>query len=203
MAVIGFELGVSGARADVSSSVSEATSLADRIGFTGGVGRRKALWMVRENALITCWLAMRASRILGWRLAVGGCLLLMVTSGCGPDEFLKRLHQLRDDTKRQCNPADIRAAVLPMFSQELSSTNRLPKEITSLPIFSDDPKGIDVGYPLGNTNILDFSIGSGFGHWGIIVCRGSADEQQLTNDAWFRPRVKAWGSGVFFSSDFR
>jgi len=99
--------------------------------------------------------------------------------------------------------ADIKAAVLPMFSEVLTSTNPLPKAITALPIFSDEPKGIVTGNPLGNTNTLSFSIGSGFGHWGIVVCRYEKDQQQLTNDAWFKPRLKLWEDGVYFYSDYR
>ena len=130
-------------------------------------------------------------------------VILFLGSGCGPDSFRKHLYQVREDTKRQHKAADIKAAVLPIFSQGLSSTNPLPVQLKSLPIFCDNPTNVVAGYPLGNTNILDFSIGSGFGQWGIVVCRYEQDEQQLTNDIWYKPRLTPWEHGVYFYSDFR
>jgi hypothetical protein len=129
--------------------------------------------------------------------------MLPLTPGCGPSNFQKHLYQLRDETKKQHTASHIKAAVIPMFSEDRASTNRLPKDITLLPIFSDDPTNIVVVCPLGNTNILSFVIGSGFGHWGIVVCRDEKDAQQLLEDAWHRPRLTSWADGVFFYSEYR
>ena len=127
----------------------------------------------------------------------------LLFTGCGPTVFQKHLYQLRDDTKKQHSATDVRAAVLPLFSADRASTNALPKELTSLPIFSDDPKGIVDSYPLGNTNVLSFVIGSGFGHWGIVVCRSEREQKQPTGDDWFKPRLTPWAEGVYFYSEFR
>ena len=93
--------------------------------------------------------------------------------------------------------------MLPLFSADRASTNALPKELTSLPIFADEPKGIVESYPLGNTNILSFVIGSGFGHWGVVVCRSEQEQKQLIGDDWFKPRLTPWAEGVYFYSEFR
>jgi len=104
---------------------------------------------------------------------------------------------------KQHKADDIRAAVLPMFSEDPASTNPLPRALVSLPIFSDDPTNIVTGYPLGNTNILAFTIGSGFGHWGIVVCRYEKDAEQLLQDAREKSRLTPWADGIYFYSDYR
>jgi hypothetical protein len=130
-------------------------------------------------------------------------LLAALVTGCGPDAFLKHLHQLKADTKKDYKAENVKAAALPLFSDSQALTHRLPDQIRSLPIFSDGPTNIIVSYPLGNTNILSFSVGSGFGTWGMVVCRYDGDQRQLTNDAWFRPRLTPWEHGVYFYSEFR
>lgn len=77
-----------------------------------------------------------------------------------------------DKTKKEAQPAMVKKAALPLFSladTNLTRTN-LPKEITSLPLFSGDPQDIECWHV--TTNALIFSTGGGFGHWGLVICQG-------------------------------
>ena len=143
----------------------------------------------------------RCSRVIGLLACLVG--LFLFGPGCGPAPFNKHLQKLRKATTTQFKASEIRAAALPLFSQNGIFTNPAPTQISSLPIFSDAPTNIDTGFPLGNTNILSFHIGSGFGHWGLVVCLQDQDSQQLTNDPWFKPRLTPWSDGIYFYSDFR
>ena len=99
-----------------------------------------------------------------------------------------------EETKKQAQPAIVKKAALPLFSladTNLTSTN-LPKEITSLPLFSGGPQHIDC-WRL-TTNALIFSTGGGFGHWGLIVCQG---KPQLEDTQGLHAVVTPLGDGVF------
>ena len=118
--------------------------------------------------------------------------------GCGPSDFQKHLYQLRDDTKKQHKAADVQAALVPFFSDKGFLTNRLPKEITSLPIFADGPTNIAV-CGTASSNVLILFIGGGFGHWGLIVARPGHDREI---SRWHRARVTPWEDGVYFYSEY-
>jgi hypothetical protein len=111
-----------------------------------------------------------------------------------------------DATKKQTKPEDVRAALVPFFSYEgehnyqahiIWITNQLPKQIQSLPIFSADPTNIDVECR-DDRNVLDLTIGSGFGHWGIVVLRPGYSE-----DFSAHPEYIPWGDGVYFYDEYK
>ena len=99
-----------------------------------------------------------------------------------------------EQTKKEAQPAIVKKAALPLFSladTNLTSTN-LPKEITSLPLFSGDPRDIDCWHI--TTNALMFSTGGGFGHWGLIICQG---KPQLEDTQGLHAVVTPLSDGVF------
>jgi len=112
-----------------------------------------------------------------------------------------------DETRKQAKPEDVRAALLPFFSYEEDRafhlehgfviTNALPEQVRALPIFSLNPTQIEVTCSK-DRNELELTIGSGFGHWGIIVQRPGYNPDM-------RARVACipWGSGVYFYDDFK
>jgi hypothetical protein len=110
-----------------------------------------------------------------------------------------------DETRRQAKPEDVRAALAPFFSYEgipavqdtVSITNALPEQVRSLPIFSFDPSNIVV-WCSKDRNQLQLTIGSGFGHWGIIVHRPGYNPDMSAG-----PAGIPWGSGVYFYDEFK
>jgi hypothetical protein len=134
-------------------------------------------------------------------MAVASLLVLVfIGFGCKPSAFQKHLYQLRDDTMRQHKAADVQAVLAPLFLNERMLTNRLPKTITLLPIFADDPTNIEVSLTGESTNVLMLFIGGGFGHWGLIVARPDHDQEI---SAWHRDRVTPWEDGVYFFSEYK
>ncbi|MCW5555175.1 MAG: hypothetical protein KIS67_23805 [Verrucomicrobiae bacterium] len=154
----------------------------------------------------------RLCKMFGQRLPSIACLVALVISsfGCG-SEWRKKFDKMVQDTKQQHKAADVQAALAPLFSYERivtnhlpdgssiavigDITNELPKEVTSLPIFADDPEGITVGHLTTNKSVLILLIGSGFGHWGIVVAR-PGHESEIS--PWHRKRLTAWEKGVYF-----
>jgi hypothetical protein len=157
-------------------------------GLAGDIGER--LWSYDRFFAIPnrCWMTV-ASLVV----------LLFVMFGCGPSGFQKHLYQLRVDTKKQHKVADVQAALVPFFSDQRMLTNQLPKEITSLPIFADDPTNIEV-CTTESTNVLLFYIGGGFGHWGLIVARPGHDREI---SSWHRDRATPWEDGEYFYSEYK
>ena len=120
--------------------------------------------------------------------------ILVCSLGCGSGwhgEFSKMM----ENTKRQHKASDVQAALAPFFSGQRMLTNQLPQEITSLPIFADDPTNIEISQTLDSTNVLMLHIGGGFGHWGLIVARQGHD-QEISK--WCRERLTPWEDGVYF-----
>ena len=76
-------------------------------------------------------------------------------------------------------------------------TNPLPKEVTSLPIFADDPTDVHLGKS-DCANGLLLTIGGGFGHWGLLVVQPGHDKELCS---WHRARVTLWEDGVYFFRD--
>ncbi len=98
-----------------------------------------------------------------------------------------------ESTKKQHRAADVRAAALPLLALGDIHYGALPTEITSLPIFALSRENIDSWHI--TTNALIFTTGSGFGHWGIVVCRAGS-EREATNS--LHAVVIPWDDGVFF-----
>lgn len=111
-----------------------------------------------------------------------------------------------DETKKLAKPEDVRTALIPFFSYEGDSraqlngvilvTNELPKSIQSLPIFCAHPTTIDV-MCRKDRNKLELKVGSGFGHWGIVVLRPGYSEDFSSH-----PEYIGWGDGVYFYDEY-
>jgi hypothetical protein len=105
-----------------------------------------------------------------------------------------RVEQRLVKTKEQIQLDAVKQAAMPLFS--LAGTNltskSLPKEITSLPVFADNPEGVDCWHV--TTNSLIFSAGGGFGHWGLIICQG---KPQIEDTQDIHAVVTPLGDGVF------
>ncbi len=157
---------------------------------------------------IFLWRVVRLPKSSNRRIAIGLgavfavpvfiCLLWAITFNLGWFEWGWSLNdatvQMIDKTKKQAEPAVVKKAALPLFS--LADTNltssSLPKEITSLPLFAGDPK--DIGCWHNTTNSLIFMTGGGFGHWGLIICRG---QPQLEDTQTLHAVVWPLSDGVF------
>jgi|SRR5579859_5471354 len=125
--------------------------------------------------------------------------------GCGRGVWT-HIHTWMDETRKQSKPEDVRAALAPLFSYEgkhdheahvIWITNEVPKQIQSLPIFCAAPTNIEVECS-EDRNELDLTIGSGFGHWGIVVLRPGYNED-LSGRSGYIP----WGDGVYFYDEYK
>jgi hypothetical protein len=127
-------------------------------------------------------------------------------SGCGPSpadaDFMKMVSQ----TREKYTASQIRDAVLPLFTTNAANSvitsNGVPRQITDLPLFSGEGTHIaiwTVGDLHGERRGLAFVTGSGFGHWGIVVCP-FADAQETART--LHGRVVPWENGVFFFKEW-
>jgi len=137
----------------------------------------------------------------------GACILtLAAVAGCGSgSSWGTHIRELINETKRQAKAADIQAALIPIFSDpnirydssEMNAfTNRLPPQIISLPIFSDNSSNILADW-FGSTNALFVVGGGGFGSWGIVVVRPGSDENPQSKT------ITLWEEGVYFLNEYR
>ena len=109
-------------------------------------------------------------------------------------------------TKEHASADIIRKAALPLFAKHhynpLSQDDtvvpfkEIPEEIKSLPVFSKIPQNnlfILTAWAGANHDALLFVAGSGFGHWGIAVCKNENDRQFDKT-----PSYTYWKKGVYF-----
>jgi hypothetical protein len=101
---------------------------------------------------------------------------------------------MQTETRQKHKAAEIQNALVPFFADDSTLTNRLPDTITSLPVFADDPKGIEVVKADCADGLLLY-IGSGFGHWGLLVARPGHAKDICD---WHRARTTVWADGVYF-----
>jgi hypothetical protein len=121
--------------------------------------------------------------------------IMTTITGCQPQK------KLIDETAAHYNPSDIRKLVAPLFPKYsytgigglVVSNSDMPKGIRALPLFSESPDLIETFWATSNGDGLAFLNGSGFGHWGIVVCR---KESSREFDGW--PGYKYWGDGIYF-----
>jgi len=145
---------------------------------------------------------MSAFGITARRLIFAVSVLVLFVNGCdrGHSTLGTHIYQKMDDTKRQITPSEIQAALRPFFTVRADSTgeitNRLPDQISSLPIFSGDADGIMVFL---HTNDLTLMVGSGFGHWGMVVIRPGSRETYEGNE---QTTSIPWDDGVYFFSQY-
>lgn len=136
------------------------------------------------------------------------CICLIVISslifGCGPSSEDEEFRQMTDSTRNKYNPSDVRKVALPLFFEYKNHTNSvgdsiillsdIPQEIKNLPLFSKNPNIVSAWSSMTDSNLLVFETGSGFGHWGIAICRDQNDVHLLK----FPRNYTTWGDGIYF-----
>jgi hypothetical protein len=130
-------------------------------------------------------------------------LILAIFVGCGPTQWERTFNKSVEQSKKQYTSAQVRAAVMPLFAKygkgESVRREDLPKEITELAIFAEDPAHIDAGWRYDDRNptaptAMMFTTGAGL-HWGVVVFISTTYHE---SDPWFRKRLIPWGDGVYF-----
>jgi hypothetical protein len=109
---------------------------------------------------------------------------------------------LTQQTMDECNPAAVRQAAIPLLSKYKNTNNlagfvvpfdQIPMAIKSMPIFSNAPNLIITWWVTTNNDSLAFVNGSGFGHWGVVVCQ---NENSREFDGW--TGYTYWTNGIYF-----
>jgi hypothetical protein len=115
--------------------------------------------------------------------------------------------KLIKETLAQSDPAQVRAAVLPLFAKYHDKTDMngygqiipdsdIPKEVKSLPLLqsliTNAPQYILDGWANTNRSALLFATGGGFGHWGIVVCLEENDREFDNVKSY-----KYWKDGIY------
>jgi hypothetical protein len=134
---------------------------------------------------------------------LGGCGVVMAIlsatfgTGCGPPPAEKDFLKMVDQTKHAYKAADIRAAALPLLARK-DGNAEIPKLISALPLFALNGSEISVGI-VGDERdggpAIDFTTGSGFGHWGIIVCQSKESDRAARR---LNGKIFPWEDGVYF-----
>ena len=137
-----------------------------------------------------------------------GCVTLTMISlcGCGNPQWLADIRRGVDKTKKECQPGDVRASVMPLFEKyghakegTAIPASEIPETLYSLPIFLN-AKAKEIDGFVSHKDELTFMVGSGFGHWGIVVCR---DETTRVLKGVEVHRATPWADGIFFYSEYR
>lgn len=100
-------------------------------------------------------------------------------------------------TRRQHQASQIKAAVLPLLTNSTAAKASIPNEISSLPLFAQGGSSIEtwtVSDANGNRG-LAFVTGSGFGHWGIVVCPFPDGEKAAKS---LHGTITPWEDGLYF-----
>lgn len=121
--------------------------------------------------------------------------IMIALCGC------QRQDKLINETASHYKPSDVRKLVTPLFSKysypglagSIVSDSDISRGIRSLPIFSESPDFIETTWVTTNSDGLAFLNGSGFGHWGIVVCQ---NDKSREFDGW--PGYRYWGDGIYF-----
>jgi hypothetical protein len=139
---------------------------------------------------------------LGRTRRIGVCLAVSLVCGCGPPPAEIVFRAMMKQTKETYSASQIVSAVMPLFStngvRRLDKTNKIPQEIAKLPLFAKEGSYIDtslVGNKRGEPRGIAFITGSGFGHWGIVICPFD-DSQEVVRT--LHGKVVPWDDGVFF-----
>jgi|SRR5579859_1639887 len=145
-----------------------------------------------------------AVTMYGWNQIINVvCLTLIVLMAVS---CVSRQEKFIHATRQSANADSIRKAVAPLFdkyhyddhSQHDTDVplKAIPEEIKSLPLFTFLPKGeafVLASWEGTNSNALLFYSGSGFGHWGMAVCKDEND-RQLDNTHGYT----YWKMGIYF-----
>lgn len=129
---------------------------------------------------------------------------LTAIAGCGPNSDGLRIRAGINATQRQVRVADVRAAASGLFDEHMHPnqtipTDQIPMAIASLPVFLGAPR-TDIDGSVCDQGELFFMTGSGFGHWGILICR---DKTVDMPKQFPKGKLTWWGDGVFFFSEIR
>jgi len=135
-------------------------------------------------------------------LVVGLGLIGIFVVGCGPSSEELKFEDSIAKTKKEFRLLDVSTAVMPLYAKynhfdsdkDEIPTNEIPKIIFSLPVFQGAPPEYIRAFAL-HTNELMFMTGSGFGHWGVIVCNDATNNDLAKA---YGNRVTLWGDGVYF-----
>jgi hypothetical protein len=124
------------------------------------------------------------------------CLVSMWISvvGCGPSAETLAFQTAIAKTKANYRSADVRSVALSLYGRTDIPENAIPKTITSLPVFRSAAPA-DISGIVLNTNAIMFYTGSGFGHWGIVLCKNPLDE---TVPKSYGKKVTPWDQGIYF-----
>jgi hypothetical protein len=77
--------------------------------------------------------------------------------------------------------------------------SEIPEKLYSLPLFLGASRSEIMGF-VSSKDELMFMVGSGFGHWGIVVCKDETSQIAKGMDV---HRIKLWGDGIFFYSEYK
>ena len=148
-------------------------------------------WIVGQNGLHCCLAAF---------------LALLTGSGCRDSPADIEFAKMVSETRAKYAASQVRDAVLPLLSTNAinpaDKTNQLPRRITELPFFVQQPNDVAVwavGSPGGERRGLAFVTGSGFGHWGIVVCPFENGTEAANT---LHGKVIPWEDGVFFFKEW-
>jgi len=123
---------------------------------------------------------------------------VILISGCGKSQAERDFLLMVDRTKQEYKAEQIKIAVMPLFSKNANAKIAVPKEIAALPLFAQAGSEIDVGgvgMENGHVEGLAFTTGSGFGHWGIVICP-SRDGEKIAHT--LNGKIIPWEDGVYF-----
>jgi len=137
--------------------------------------------------------------------------MAVLVVGCGPSREELEFHAEIAKTMKEYRISEIKAAAIPLFAKykytEYGYTNgndklipydEIPKVISSLPFFvSGEPTNYIIASAL-DTNTIIFMTGSGFGHWGIIVCKDEQNKRVVKAAKRDGDELTLWGNGVYF-----
>lgn len=131
--------------------------------------------------------------------------LLWITTGCGPRSNDVTFVQQVESTKQHNKASEIKRIAIQYCSKYktngYTSFGLVPKEIASLPLFSEyQPKSVMPSvYP--DADIIEFEVGGGFTHQGIFICPTNSDAGQKFLKQ-FQGTMLPWEGGVYFWADW-
>ena len=125
-------------------------------------------------------------------------ILIINVLGCGPSPEEKAIRERIERTKREHSATEIKTRVLPLFAHYIDKDiplKEVPTIIKSLPIFEEGPQEIEASFSDDRKSGILFIVGSGFGHWGILICKNEIDQSIKER---FGRRLIPWEKGVYF-----
>jgi hypothetical protein len=151
--------------------------------------------MIKQMTYITCYRFIEIIYLSA---------LIIALSGCGPSDADNKFIDQVEQTKQQSKIYEIKAATIPFalkhHPREIIPSKEVPGQISALPILSEaagEVEAIFLTEDKTGTNAVMFEIGSGFGHWGIIVCPSDNEDCRKARSG-LAGTVIPWQEGVYF-----